>query len=92
MRHLHHGLQRENQGLPRGAVHCITVLSVQPKTLGSRPCSVAAGRDWEVRGAKHNWLSVVWVREGLASRDCTPATPVVGRVQCALAKVARCTV
>ena len=29
----------------------------------------AAGRDWEVRGATHNWHSIVRVREGLAGRD-----------------------
>ena len=40
-----------------------------PETLGSRPGSVAAGRDREVRGATHNWPSVVRVREGLAGRD-----------------------
>ena len=34
-----------------------------------RPGSVAAGRDREVRGATHNWPSVVRVREGLAGRD-----------------------
>ena len=26
-------------------------------------------RDWEVRGATHNWSSVVRVREGLTGRD-----------------------
>ena len=40
-----------------------------PETLGSRPGFVAAGRDREVRGMTHNWLSVVRVREGLAGRD-----------------------
>ena len=40
-----------------------------PETLGSRPGSVATGRDREVRGATHNWPSVVRVREGLAGRD-----------------------
>ena len=40
-----------------------------PETLGSLPGAVAAGRDREVRGAKHNWPSVVWVREGLTGRD-----------------------
>ena len=34
-----------------------------------RPGSVVAGRDWEVRGAMHNWPSVVRVREDLAGRD-----------------------
>ena len=36
-------------------------------SVGSCPGSV--GRDREVRGATHNWPSVVRVREGLASRD-----------------------
>ena len=49
--------------------HCIAALAVPPETLGSRPGSVAAGRDWEVHGVTHNWPSIVWVREGLASRD-----------------------
>ena len=40
-----------------------------PETLGSRPGSVVTGRDREVRGATHNWPSVVRVREGLAGRD-----------------------
>ena len=40
-----------------------------PETLGSRPGSVATGRDREVRGATHNWPSIVRVREGLAGRD-----------------------
>ena len=48
-----------------------------PETLGSRPGSVAAGHDWEVRGATHNWPSVVQVREGLASRDII-VSPVAG--------------
>ena len=43
--------------------------AVPPETLGSRPGSVVTGRDWEVRGATHNWPSVVRVREGLAGRD-----------------------
>ena len=43
------------------------MLAVPPETLGSRPGSVAAGRDREVRGATHN--CVVRVREGLAGRD-----------------------
>ena len=45
-------------------------------------------------GATHNWPSVVQVREGLAGRDIfvSSATPVAGRAQCALTKVARCTV
>ena len=36
-----------------------------PETLGS----VVTGRDREVRGATHNWPSVVRGREGLAGRD-----------------------
>ena len=36
---------------------------------GSRPGSVVTGRDREVRGATHNWPSVVRVREGLVGRD-----------------------
>ena len=39
------------------------------ETLGSRPGSVVTGRDRGVRGAMHNWPSVVRVREGLAGRD-----------------------
>ena len=39
------------------------------RSAGSRPGSVAVGRDREVRGATHNWPSVVRVREGLAGRD-----------------------
>ena len=39
------------------------------KCIVSSPGSVAAGRDREVHGATHNWLSVVQVREGLAGRD-----------------------
>ena len=41
----------------------------QRKLCHQRLCSVAAGRDREVHGAKHNWPSVVRVREGLAGRD-----------------------
>ena len=37
------------------------------ESLGSRPGSVVTGRDREVRGATHNWPSVV--REGLVGRD-----------------------
>uniref|UniRef100_A0A8C7HBW7 Uncharacterized protein n=1 Tax=Oncorhynchus kisutch TaxID=8019 RepID=A0A8C7HBW7_ONCKI len=37
--------------------------------MGSRPGSVVTGRDREVRGATHNWPSIVRVREGLACRD-----------------------
>ena len=39
------------------------------ESLGSRPGSVVTGRDREVRGATHNWPSVVRVREGLVGRD-----------------------
>jgi hypothetical protein len=42
---------------------------VPSETLGSSPGSVVTGRDLEVRGATHNWRSVVRVREGLAGRD-----------------------
>ena len=42
---------------------------VPSETLGSRPGSVVTSRDREVRGATHNWPSVVWVREGLAGRE-----------------------
>ena len=40
-----------------------------PETLGSRPGSVVTVRDREVRGATHNWPSVIGVKEGLAGRD-----------------------
>ena len=40
-----------------------------PETLGLRPGSVVTGRDQEVRGATHNWPSVVRVREDLAGRE-----------------------
>ena len=54
---------------------------------------VVTGRDREVRGATHNWPSVVRVRPvGLSLSHRAPATPVAGRAQCALTKVARCTV
>ena len=56
-------------GWRSGLGHCIAALAVPPETLGSRPGSVAAGRDREVRGATHSWPSVVRVREGLAGRD-----------------------
>jgi hypothetical protein len=83
-------------GWHSGLGHCIAALAVPAENLGSRPGSVAAGRDREVRGATHNWPSVVWVREGLAGgislSHRAPATPVAGRAQCALTKVARCTV
>ena len=41
---------------------------MQLEALGSRPGSVVTGRDWEVRGATHNWPSVARVREGLVGR------------------------
>ncbi|KAM9438005.1 uncharacterized protein ACWYII_015679 [Salvelinus alpinus] len=56
-------------GWRSGLGHCIAVLTAPPESLGSRPGSVAAGRDREVRGATHNWHSVVRGREGLAGRD-----------------------
>ena len=62
-------MENEPPGWRSGLRHCITVLAVLPETLGSRPGSVAAGHDQEVRGATHNWPSVVRVREGLAGRD-----------------------
>ena len=61
------------EGLPGGAVvkgavqtQWTRAPAVPPETLGSRPGSVVTGRDQEVRGATHNWPSVVRVREGLA--------------------------
>ena len=46
-----------------GALYC------SASCLGSRPGSVVTGHDQEVRGATHNWPSVVRVREGLAGRE-----------------------
>ena len=71
--------------------------SVPSQTLGSPPGSVVTGRDREVRGAAHNWPSVVRVREGLVGRDLLVSSRRdscggPGSAQCALAKVARCTV
>jgi hypothetical protein len=43
--------------------------AVPPETMGSRPGSVVTGHDREVRGATHNWPSVIRIREGLAGRD-----------------------
>ena len=43
--------------------------AVPSETLGSRQGSVVTGRDREVRGATHNWPSLVRVREDLAGRD-----------------------
>ena len=40
-----------------------------PEILGSRPGSVVTGRARKVRGAPHNWPSVVRVRQGVAGRD-----------------------
>ena len=39
------------------------------ESLGSGPGSVVTSRDREVRGATHNWHSVVRVRKGLVGRD-----------------------
>ena len=39
------------------------------ESQSSRPGSVVTGCDREVRGATHNWPSVVRVREGLVGRD-----------------------
>ncbi|XP_064820540.1 uncharacterized protein LOC135538579 [Oncorhynchus masou masou] len=72
-------------GLPGGAEgRCTAAPAVPPETLGSCPGSAATGRDREVRGATHNWPSVV--RLGRANR--TPATPVAGRAQRTPTKVA----
>jgi hypothetical protein len=57
-------------GWRSGLGHCIAALAVPPETLGSRLGSVTAGHDREVRGATHNWPSVVRVREGLACARC----------------------
>ena len=50
----------------------------------------------EAHGAVHNWPSVVRVRRvwpaGISLSHRALATPVAGQVQCALTKVARCTV
>ena len=45
-----------------------------PETLGSRQGSVVTGHDREVRGATHNWPSVVRVREGLAGTEILVST------------------
>ena len=42
---------------------------VPSEFLGLRPGSVVTGRNLEVRGATHNWPSVVRFREGLVGRD-----------------------
>ena len=62
------------------------VPAVPSESLGSRPGSVVTGCDWEVRGA----YRVRPVGKSLSHR--APATPVAGQAQCALTKVARCTV
>ncbi|CDQ79847.1 unnamed protein product [Oncorhynchus mykiss] len=62
--------------------------------LGFAPrLSVATDRDREVSVVTHNCPSVVRVRPvWISLSHCAPATPVAGRAQCALTKVARCTV
>jgi hypothetical protein len=64
------------------------------ESLGSRPGSVVTGHDRDVRGATHNWPSVVRVREGLVGRDVLVSSRTSdsgGRAQCALTKVGLCT-
>ena len=89
----------KQHGLRGGAVVKGAVL----QSLGSRPGSVVTGRDREVRGATHNWPSVVrhnWpsvvrVREGLVGRDVLVSSRTsdsCGGPGRALTKVARCTV
>ena len=83
-------------GWRSGLGHCIAALAVTPETLGLRPGSVAAGHDREVRGATHNWPSVVRVREGLVGRDILVSSRTsdssggLGAVRAD--QVARCTV
>jgi hypothetical protein len=60
-----HSIKIENHEIAQWSAS----LAVPPETLGSRPGSVAAGRDTEVRGATHYWPSVVRVRDGLAGRE-----------------------
>jgi hypothetical protein len=71
-----------------------TVPAVPSESLGLRPGSVLTSRDWEVRGATHNWPSVVRVREGLVGRDVLVSSR--NSDSCggpgAATKVARCTV
>ena len=77
----------------RGSEICLNMFKIKNLTLGLCPNSAAAGRDREVRGATHNWPSVVRVRPGgISLSHRAPATPVAGRARCALTKVARCTV
>jgi hypothetical protein len=45
------------------------VPAVPSESLGSFPGSVVTGCERKVRGATHNWPSVVQVREGLVGRD-----------------------
>ena len=74
----------------------LEVLAVPLETLGSSPGSVAAGRDREVRGATHNWPSVVRVREGLAGNDILVSSRTSdscgGQGTVHADQVARCTV
>ena len=68
-----------NGGLPGGAVVKGAAPAVLPETLGSRPGSVVTGSDREVRGATHNWPSVVRVREGLVGRDLLVSSRLLWR-------------
>ena len=87
-------LDRNVIKLPRALHHSASC--VPPETLGSRPGSVAAGRDQEVRGAMHNWPSGIRVRDGLAGRDILVSSRTsdscggTGAVH--TSQVARCTV
>ena len=76
-------------GWRSGEGRCTAAPAVPSESLGSRPGSVVTGRDREVRGAMHNWPSVVWVREGLVGRDVLVSSRTC---DCALTKVARYTV
>ena len=80
-------------GWRNGLGHCIAALAVPPETLGSCPDSVATGRSVGRRtiGLASSGLGRVWP-VGISLSHRTPATPVAGRAQCTLAKVARCTV
>jgi hypothetical protein len=60
--------------------HCISVLAVPLKILGSITGSVAAGSDRETHGSVHNWPSIV----SLSNRAL--ANPVAGRAQCTLTR------
>ena len=57
------------------------------ESLGLRPGSVVTGRDWEVRGATHNWPSVVRVREG-TSDSCGGPGAVCANQDCQVHGVA----